>query len=117
MGFQSCDTRHLADNGRQIISRLGSDAGIAGDAITREVSDGVQAAFISVVGISMMFYVSAKLTLLVLCLVPPTSIGAVFYGRYIKKLSRKTQSAVGEMVSVAEEKLGAIRTGVLCLGE
>ena len=42
--------------------------------------------------------------------VPPISIAAVFYGRFLKKLSRKTQKAVGEMVAVSEERLGAIRT-------
>lgn len=43
-------------------------------------------------------------------LVPPISIAAVFYGRFLKKLSRQTQKAVGEMVAVSEERLGAIRT-------
>lgn len=42
--------------------------------------------------------------------VPPISIAAVFYGRFLKTLSRKTQKAVGEMVAVSEERLGAIRT-------
>lgn len=45
-----------------------------------------------------------------LLIVPPISIAAVFYGRFLKKLSRKTQKAVGEMVAVSEERLGAIRT-------
>lgn len=42
--------------------------------------------------------------------VPPISIAAVYYGRFLKKLSRKTQKSVGEMVAVSEERLGAIRT-------
>lgn len=45
-----------------------------------------------------------------LFIVPPISIAAVFYGRFLKQLSRKTQKAVGDMVAVSEERLGAIRT-------
>lgn len=57
-----------------------------------------------------MFWISAKLTAVMLFIVPPISIAAVFYGRFLKKLSRKTQKSVGEMVAVSEERLGAIRT-------
>lgn len=45
-----------------------------------------------------------------LCVVPPVSLGAVFYGRYLRKLSNLTQEAVGDMSKVAEEKLNAFKT-------
>lgn len=57
-----------------------------------------------------MFYTSPTLTLLMLAMVPPVSLGAVFYGRYLKKLSHKTQEAVGDMTKVAAESLSALRT-------
>jgi ABC-type multidrug transport system fused ATPase/permease subunit len=57
-----------------------------------------------------MFFISAKLTAVMLLIVPPITLGAVFYGRFLKKLSRETQKAVGEMVATSEERLGAIRT-------
>ena len=41
-----------------------------------------------------MFWLSPSLTLLMLTVVPPVSLGAVFYGRYLKKLSNRTQEAV-----------------------
>jgi ABC-type multidrug transport system fused ATPase/permease subunit len=34
----------------------------------------------------------------------------VYYGRYLKKLSNKSQEAVGEMTKVAQESLSALRT-------
>ena len=34
----------------------------------------------------------------------------VFYGRYLKKLSNRTQEALGEMTKVAQEALSALRT-------
>jgi ABC-type multidrug transport system fused ATPase/permease subunit len=42
--------------------------------------------------------------------VPPMAIFAVYYGRYVRSLSRKTQSALGEVTDVAEERLSNIRT-------
>ena len=93
-----------------VISRLGSDASIVGESLTRELSDGLRAVVTATVGIGAMLYISSKVTAVMLLIVPPISIAAVFYGRFLKKLSRKTQEAVGEMVAVSEERLGAIRT-------
>ncbi|GAA6033757.1 hypothetical protein JCM8097_004420 [Rhodosporidiobolus ruineniae] len=93
-----------------VISRLGSDAGIVGDSLTRELSEGLRAVVTATVGIGAMFMLSAKVTAVMLLIVPPISIAAVFYGRFLKSLSRKTQAATGEMVAVSEERLGAIRT-------
>ncbi|GAA6064326.1 hypothetical protein JCM10212_004565 [Sporobolomyces blumeae] len=93
-----------------IISRLGSDAGIVGESLTRELSEGLRALVTATVGIGAMLYISTKVTAVMLLLVPPISVAAVFYGRFLKKLSRQTQKAVGDMVAVSEERLGAIRT-------
>lgn len=93
-----------------IISRLGSDAGIVGESLTRELSEGLRALVTATVGIGAMLYISTKVTAVMLLIVPPISIAAVFYGRFLKKLSRQTQKAVGDMVAVSEERLGAIRT-------
>ena len=57
-----------------------------------------------------MFYISPQLTLLMLAVVPPISLGAVFYGRYLKTLSNRTQEALGEMTKAAQESLSALRT-------
>lgn len=47
-----------------------------------------------------MVYISAKLTMVMLAVVPPVSIGAVIYGRYLRKLSNQTQEALGDMSKV-----------------
>ncbi|EGG07904.1 uncharacterized protein MELLADRAFT_23558, partial [Melampsora larici-populina 98AG31] len=101
-------------NGRggtgDLISRLGSDSYIVGDSITRDLADGTRALITSVAGVSMMFYISTKLTLVMLTVVPPTAIGAVFFGRYLKKLSKLTQEGLGEMTNFAEERLTQVKT-------
>lgn len=93
-----------------VLSRLGSDSTILGESVTQNLSDGLRAIVMSSVGLGAMVYISPTLTMLMLAVVPPVSLGAVFYGRYIKTLSNQTQEAVGDMTKVAQEALSALRT-------
>ncbi|TFY79601.1 hypothetical protein EWM64_g4409 [Hericium alpestre] len=93
-----------------VISRLSSDTGVVGNSITQNFSDGLRAVVMSFAGLGAMFYLSPQLTLFMLSVVPPISLGAVFYGRYLKRLSNKTQEALGDMTKVAQESLAALRT-------
>lgn len=93
-----------------IVSRLNSDANILGDSVTSNLSDGLRAIISASVGIAAMFWISSKLTLIILCVVPPISLGAVFYGRYLRRLSNLTQESLGDLSRTAEEKLNAFKT-------
>ncbi|KAH9485598.1 ABC multidrug transporter mdr2 [Psilocybe cubensis] len=93
-----------------VLSRLTTDTSIVGESVTQNLSDGLRAIVMSTVGLGAMIYVSPKLTMLMLAVVPPVSLGAVFYGRYLKQLSNKTQEAMGEMTKIASESLTALRT-------
>lgn len=42
--------------------------------------------------------------------VPPIAIGAVSYGRYVKKLTSTVQDRLSTSTSIAEEKISNIRT-------
>ncbi|KII95612.1 hypothetical protein PLICRDRAFT_222870 [Plicaturopsis crispa FD-325 SS-3] len=93
-----------------VLSRLSVDTSIVGESVTQNLSDGLRAVVMASVGLGAMFYLSPTLTLLMLGVVPPVSLGAVFYGRYLKRLSNTTQEAMGEMTKVAQESLSALRT-------
>ncbi|KJA28809.1 hypothetical protein HYPSUDRAFT_196972 [Hypholoma sublateritium FD-334 SS-4] len=93
-----------------VLSRLSGDSAIVGESVTQNLSDGLRAVVMSTVGLGAMFYVSPQLTFAMLAIVPPVSLGAVFYGRYLKKLSNQTQEAMGEMTKVATESISALRT-------
>ncbi|EMD33179.1 hypothetical protein CERSUDRAFT_118237 [Gelatoporia subvermispora B] len=93
-----------------VISRLSVDSSIVGESVTQNLSDGLRSIVMASAGLGAMFYISPTLTLLMLTVVPPVSLGAVFYGRYLKKLSNRTQEALGEMTKVAQESLSALRT-------
>lgn len=42
--------------------------------------------------------------------IPPVSLFGILYGRYVKKLSRKTQNALSEITKLGEERISSIRT-------
>ena len=83
----SSDPRSTGD----IISRLGSDASIVGDSVTRELGEGLRALLTTAIGLGLMCYISLRLTAVMCLIVPPSAVAAVLYGRYIRKLSKKTQ--------------------------
>lgn len=93
-----------------LVSRLGSDCHLVGDSITRDLADGTRSLATVIAGVSMMLVISSKLTFVMLTVVPPTAIGAVFFGQYLKKLSHHTQVGLGQITSLAEEKINQIRT-------
>ncbi|KAJ2746092.1 ATP-binding cassette permease mdl1 [Coemansia sp. BCRC 34301] len=93
-----------------LVSRLSTDTSIVSKSITNNVSDGLRASISAVAGLGMMLYVSPKLTGIMLGIVPPIAIWAVVYGKFIKRLSKQTQEAVGDLTKVSEERISNVRT-------
>lgn len=100
-----------------LISRLSSDTIIVGKSITQNLSDGLRAAVSGAAGFSLMAYTSAKLSTILLVLLPPIGLGALFYGRAIRNLSRKIQKNLGSLTKIAEERLGNVKTSQSFAGE
>jgi putative ABC transport system ATP-binding protein len=100
-----------------LISRLSSDTIIVGKSITQNLSDGLRALVSGAAGFGLMAYVSMKLTGILCLLFPPVAIGAFFYGRAIRNLSRKIQKNLGTLTKIAEERLGNVRTSQAFAGE
>ena len=100
-----------------LISRLGSDTIIVGKSITQNVSDGLRSLVSAVAGFGLMSFVSIKLTGILVLMFPPVAIGAFFYGRAIRNLSRRIQMNLGTLTKIAEERLGNVRTSQAFAGE
>lgn len=94
----------------ELINRLSSDTALLGRSVTENLSDGLRAGAQAFVGIGMMFFVSPHLATFVLSVVPPISILAVIYGRYLRKLTKITQDSLAQATQLAEERFGNIRT-------
>ncbi|KAI9367530.1 P-loop containing nucleoside triphosphate hydrolase protein [Aspergillus egyptiacus] len=100
-----------------LISRLSSDTIIVGKSITQNLSDGLRAGVSGAAGFGMMAYVSLKLSSILALLLPPIGLGAIFYGRAIRNLSRKIQRNLGTLTKIAEERLGNVKTSQSFAGE
>jgi putative ABC transport system ATP-binding protein len=100
-----------------LISRLSSDTVIVGKSITQNLSDGLRAIVSGGAGFAAMAWVSLKLTSLLCLMFPPIAIGAFFYGRAIRNLSRNIQKNLGTLTKIAEERLGNVRTSQAFAGE
>ncbi|BEJ13814.1 hypothetical protein CspHIS471_0309880 [Cutaneotrichosporon sp. HIS471] len=92
------------------LSRLGQDSSIVGQSLSENLGEGLKAVMGAGVGVGAIYLISPKLCMVMLLLFPPISVGSYFYGRYIRKLSLKTQEALGNMSKLAEERLSAHRT-------
>ncbi|KAJ4389105.1 ATP-binding cassette permease mdl1 [Gnomoniopsis smithogilvyi] len=100
-----------------LISRLGSDTVIVGKSITQNMSDGVRALVSGATGFAAMAWLSPQLTSVILLMFPPIAVGAFFYGRFMRNISRQIQRNLGTLTKIAEERLGNIKTSQAFAGE
>ncbi|CAM1510256.1 Fc.00g005910.m01.CDS01 [Cosmosporella sp. VM-42] len=100
-----------------LISRLSSDTVIVGKSVTQNLSDGLRALFSGGAGFAIMIWTSPKLTGLLFLMFPPIAVGAFFYGRAIRNISRSIQKNLGTLTKIAEERLGNIKTSQAFVGE
>ncbi|PIK61530.1 ATP-binding cassette sub-family B member 10, mitochondrial [Apostichopus japonicus] len=94
----------------ELINRLSNDASKVGNSVTRNVSDGLRSVVQVIGGVGMMFFTSVKLAGIVLTVIPPLSILAVIYGRFVRKISRQVQDSLAKSTEIAEERISSIRT-------
>lgn len=95
----------------ELVNRLSSDTEVMSNAVTQNISDGLRALTQSAVGVGLMFYISPHLALIGLATVPPITVGAILFGRFIKGLSSKVQNSLAKATDIAEERFSNIRTG------
>ncbi|KAI9203285.1 P-loop containing nucleoside triphosphate hydrolase protein [Polychytrium aggregatum] len=98
------------NQGGELVSRLSSDSLIVGRTVTNNLSDGLRSLAMSTMGVGMMAYINLKLTMIMMMIVPPVALSAVWYGRIVRDLSKKTQDAVSEATKVSTERFGNVRT-------
>ncbi|XP_029049800.1 ATP-binding cassette sub-family B member 10, mitochondrial [Osmia bicornis bicornis] len=94
----------------EFVGKLSGDTQLVSYALTRNLSDGLRSAVMSVAGVSMMFYVSPKLAVLGLAIVPPIAGLAIVYGRFLKNISTNIQDSLTSLNTIAEERISNIRT-------
>ena len=94
----------------ELISRLSADTNVLGKGLFEYVSHGTRHLITAISGITIMTYMSPQLTSVMLIIVPPVFLCAMYYGRFVKSLARQSQDALSETTKVAEERISNIRT-------
>lgn len=94
----------------ELTSRISSDATRIQTLATDSLPDLIGTLVTLIGSIVLLIMLSPPLTGVMVVLVPPTVIGALVYGRKIRKLSRDVQDAVADAGKVSQESISGIRT-------
>jgi ATP-binding cassette subfamily B protein len=94
----------------ELTNRLASDTTVLQNTVSVNISMGLRFLASVIGGIGCLIYTSRLLTLVMLSVVPPVALGAVAYGRRVRKLSRDVQDTLAKSSEIAEESLAGIRT-------
>ena len=90
------------------MSRITSDVGTLSDMFSFTLAELLRQALTLVFGTAIIFYLTPKLTGFMLLTFPVLVILALIFGKYIRKLSRKTQDKLAAANVVVEESLQSI---------
>ena len=94
----------------ELSSRISSDLSQIQDAVTFMLADIIRGVLTLIIGIGLILFISVKLTLIMLSVVPLVVLLAVVFGRYIRKQSRKAQDQLAESNTIVQETLSGIAT-------
>ncbi len=92
----------------ELNSRLSSDISQLQDTLTSTVAEFLRQFILIIGGFVILGFISEKLTLMMLSIVPIVAVAAVIFGRFIRKYGKKTQDKVAESQVVVEETLQGI---------
>lgn len=92
----------------ELNSRMTADLTQIQSTLTTTIAEFLRQFILIIGGLTLLTYISPKLTLMMLAIVPVLAIFAVFFGRFIRKISRDVQDRVAESTTIIEETLQGI---------
>lgn len=92
----------------ELISRVTSDVGTLQDTFTFTLAELLRQILVLLIGIPLIFILTPKLTIFMLLTFPVIVVAALFFGKFIRKLSRKTQDQLANANVIVEETLQSI---------
>jgi ATP-binding cassette subfamily B protein len=94
----------------ELTNRLAADTAVLQNTVTVNVSMAMRHSLGAVGGLAMLLYMSPRLTVAAMAVVPLAVIALVIYGRKIRRLSVQVQDALAAASVIAEESISGIRT-------
>ncbi len=92
----------------ELISRITSDVGTLQDTFTFTLAELLRQVLMLLIGVPMIFILFPRLTIFMLLTFPLLIVAALFFGRFIRKLSKKTQDQLATSNVIVEETLHSI---------
>ena len=92
----------------EISSRLATDLNLLQETFNITLAEFFRQFITIIVGVTALFYFSYELAFTMLAIVPLLALFAVFFGRFIKQLSKDSQDAAASSNVVIEESLSGI---------
>ena len=92
----------------ELTSRVSSDITQIQETLRTTIAEFFRQIVIIVGGISFLFFISWKLAFIMLATVPVMALIAVFFGRYIRRLSKEAQNFSANSNAIVEEALTGI---------
>ncbi|MES2113396.1 MAG: ABC transporter transmembrane domain-containing protein [Bacteroidota bacterium] len=92
----------------ELNSRISADLSQIQDTLTTTIAEMMRQIVLMVGGITFMAIISGKLAIALLLLLPPLIVFAIFFGQFIRKISREAQDKLAESNTVIEETLQGI---------
>jgi ABC-type multidrug transport system fused ATPase/permease subunit len=92
----------------ELSNRISSDLSQIQDAISFTLAEFLRGIFTLIIGLAFIFWISTKLALVMLSVVPVIAILAVLFGKRIRKMSRKAQDQLAESGTIVQETFQGI---------
>jgi len=92
----------------ELNSRISADLSQIQDTLTTTIAEMIRQSVLLIGGIAAMAIISVKLAIALLVLLPPLIVFAIFFGKFIRKLSRQAQDKLAESNTIVEETLQGI---------
>jgi ABC-type multidrug transport system fused ATPase/permease subunit len=94
----------------ELNSRISNDISQLQDTFMTTLAEMVRQTITIVFGISLLFFYSVELTLVMLVSLPVMMLSAFFFGKFIRKLSKKTQNELADSQVIVDETLQGIQS-------
>jgi len=92
----------------ELLSRITADVSVLQDTFTVTLAEFIRQTSVLLIGVTVLFVTTPQLTFFMLATFPVLVFAGMFFGRFIRKLSRKTQDALANANIVVEETLQAV---------
>jgi ABC-type multidrug transport system fused ATPase/permease subunit len=92
----------------ELVTRISADVGQIQDMVSSSFAELVRGLLTMIIGITLIFLLSAKLTLVMLSVIPVIVVVGVIFSKKIRKISKSTQDMLADSGTIVQETMQGI---------